>query len=66
MSKELIVSPVSIDLGAKNTGVYFAHYQAGSSIEEIEREGKVYQLEKDKFTLFLYCYHCQTRGQCFQ
>ena len=53
MSKELIISPISIDLGAKNTGVYFAHYPAGSSIEDIEKEGKVYQLEKDKYTLLM-------------
>ena len=55
MSKELkpIISPVSIDLGAKNTGVYFAHYPAGSSIEYIEKEGKVYQLEKDSYTLLM-------------
>ena len=53
MSKEQIISPVSIDLGAKNTGVYFAHYPAGSSIEDIEKDGKVYQLEKDSYTLLM-------------
>ena len=53
MSNKLIISPVSIDLGAKNTGVYFAHYPAGSSIEDIEKEGKVYQLEKNNYTLLM-------------
>ena len=48
-----IISPISIDLGAKNTGVYFAHYEERSSIENIEKEGKVYQLEKDKYTLLM-------------
>ena len=53
MPNNLIISPISIDLGAKNTGVYFAHYSAGSSLEDIEKDGKVYQLEKDKFTLMM-------------
>lgn len=51
--KEKYISPIAIDLGAKNTGVYFAHYKAGSSIGEIDKEGKVYQLEKDKYTLLM-------------
>ena len=53
MSKKRIVSPISIDLGARKTGVYFAHYQAGDSLEDIEKEGKVYQLEKDNYTLLM-------------
>ncbi len=53
MPEKPIISPISIDLGAKNTGVYFAHYQEGSSIENIEKEGKVYLLEKDKYTLLM-------------
>ena len=53
MPKNSIISPISIDLGAKNTGVYFAHYSAGSSLEDIEKEGKVYQLDKDKYTLMM-------------
>lgn len=53
MSGKSIISPISIDLGAKYTGVYFAHYQEGSSIENIEKEGKVYLLEKDKYTLLM-------------
>ncbi|MDD9806897.1 MAG: type II-B CRISPR-associated RNA-guided endonuclease Cas9/Csx12 [Gammaproteobacteria bacterium] len=48
-----IISPIAIDLGAKNTGVYFAHYPAGSSLDEIEKDGKVYQLEKDSYTLLM-------------
>ncbi len=53
MPNRLVISPISIDLGSKNTGVYFAHYQAGSSLGEIEKEGKVYQLEKNAFTLMM-------------
>ncbi len=56
MPKKSIISPISIDLGAKNTGVYFTHYEEGSSIENIEKEdkeGKVYILEKDKYTLLM-------------
>ena len=53
---DTFISPIAIDLGAKNTGVYFAHYKAGSSLEDIkkeDKEGKVYQLEKDKYTLLM-------------
>ena len=53
MSKPKLISPIAIDLGAKNTGVYFAHYPAGSSLDEIEKDGKVYQLEKDSYTLLM-------------
>ena len=54
-----MISPISIDLGAKNTGVYSAHYEAGTKItktttfEDIGGEGKVYCLEKDKYTLLM-------------
>ena len=47
------ISPIAIDLGAKNTGVYFAHYQADSNLADIERLGRVYSLEKDKYTLLM-------------
>ncbi len=47
------VSPISIDLGAKNTGVYFAHYKAGSSPNEINKSGKVYQLDNKSYTLLM-------------
>lgn len=55
MTKETttVISPIAIDLGAKNTGVYFAHYEAGSSPDQIAKQGKVYQLEKDKYTLLM-------------
>ena len=55
MYDKKIISPISIDLGAKNTGVYFAHYLAHTSIENIKEAsmGKVYQLEKDKYTLLM-------------
>ena len=47
------ISPISIDLGAKNTGVYFAHYPEGSSLDKIEKTGKVYQLKKNSYTLLM-------------
>jgi len=54
MSKrQTVISPISIDLGAKYTGVYFAHYPAGSCIHSIEKMGRVYQLEKDDYTLMM-------------
>ena len=59
MSKKTdIISPLSIDLGAKNTGVYFAHYPADYSLDSVnssdfKKSGKVYQLEKDKYTLLM-------------
>ena len=52
MTKKFI-SPISIDLGAKNTGVFFAHYESGAKPEEIEKKGIVYTLEKDAYTLLM-------------
>ena len=50
----LFISPISIDLGAKNTGVYFAHYKAGSSVgDELKPKGKVYQLDDKSYTLLM-------------
>ena len=53
MSKESIISPLAIDLGAKYTGAYLAHYKAYSTIDKIEKEAKVYQLEKNNYTLLM-------------
>ena len=54
MSKDKsVISPIAIDLGAKNTGVYFAHYPAGSHVNEIKKEGRVYQLDQNDFTLLM-------------
>lgn len=53
MTKEKYISPIAIDLGAKNTGVYFAHYSEGSSLSKIERAGKVYQLDEKGYTLLM-------------
>ena len=47
------ISPIAIDMGAKNTACYFAHYKKGSSLSEISKKGKVFHLEKDKFTLLM-------------
>ena len=52
-----IISPISIDLGAKNTGVYFAHYTAGSSLDLFKKQGKkagkVYQLDSNNYTYLM-------------
>ena len=53
MSKTHWISPIAIDLGAKNTGVYYTHYKVGSGLGDIQKDGKVYQLEKDKYTLLM-------------
>lgn len=53
LKKQTFISPISIDLGAKSTGVYFAHYPDGSSIKDIEKSGKIYQLEKNSYTLLM-------------
>jgi len=56
MSKRFI-SPIAIDLGAKNTGVYFAHYPAGSTLGVFEepgtKTGKVYQLDSNNYTYLM-------------
>ncbi len=52
MHKKLIYS-ISIDLGAKNTGVYFASYEERSRVDNIKSEGKVYQLDPNSYTLLL-------------
>jgi len=46
-----IISPIAIDMGAKNTGVYYAKYAQGSSLEEIDKHGDV--LVYDKYTPLL-------------
>ena len=53
MSKPKLISPIAIDLGAKNTGVYFAHYPAGSSLDQIDKKGKVYQLDNQGYTYLM-------------
>ena len=53
--KQNYISPISIDLGAANTGVYMAHYKEWANIKEddIDKKGIVYKLEKDKYTLLM-------------
>ena len=46
-----IISPIAIDMGAKNTGVYYANYKQGSSFDEIDKKGEV--LIYDKYTPLL-------------
>ena len=53
-----IISPISIDLGAKNTGVYYAHYKEGAKPNEkgryeIGQEGKVYIIDDNGYTLLM-------------
>ncbi len=52
-----IISPISIDLGAKNTGVYFAHYPADSPLDVFKdkgaKAGKVYQLDSKNYTYLM-------------
>jgi len=52
-NKKNIIAPILIDLGVSHTGVYSALYEAGSSPQDIRREGVVYNLEKDKYTLLM-------------
>ena len=51
--KSELVSPIAIDLGAKNTGVFFAHYEAGSRLDQIEKSGEVYQLGSNSYTYLM-------------
>lgn len=53
-NRRKIISPISIDLGAKSTGVFFAHYEAGAGIADIEKKrGRVYVLDKASHTLLM-------------
>ncbi|VVM27549.1 hypothetical protein BSPWISOXPB_10521 [uncultured Gammaproteobacteria bacterium] len=38
MSK--IISPIAIDMGAKNTGVYYAKYERGTTFKNLKNTGK--------------------------
>lgn len=49
--KNQIISPIAIDMGAKNTGVYYAKYSPNANIAEIEKHGEV--LVYDKYTALL-------------
>ena len=53
-----IIHPIAIDLGSKNTGVYVAHYPAGTTLlagkpGQLAQRGKVYSLAKDAYTLLM-------------
>ncbi|AJJ46981.1 type II-B CRISPR-associated RNA-guided endonuclease Cas9/Csx12 [Francisella tularensis subsp. novicida] len=48
------ILPIAIDLGVKNTGVFSAFYQKGTSLERLDnKNGKVYELSKDSYTLLM-------------
>ena len=54
--KSSFTSPIAIDLGAKHTGVYFAHFPTGSTLDQVGQSasGKVYSLPEDsKFTYLM-------------
>jgi len=51
--KKKTISPIALDLGAKNTGAYFAHYTENSSLADIEKDGKVYQLDNNSYTYLM-------------
>ena len=56
MSKDLIlmIHPISIDFGAKTTGVYTNHYVKGAKLNSsLNQKVQVYQLEKDAYTLLM-------------
>ena len=57
-SKDGIICPIAIDMGAKNTGVYYAKYEPSDTLEEIEKCGEVLVYDaskkaKDKYTALL-------------
>ena len=54
MSKKIeIISPIALDLGAKNTGAYFAHYKVGDSIDQVQKKGRVYKMEEKNYTFLM-------------
>ena len=46
-----LLAPVAIDFGAKHTGVYYAKYEEGSKLGNIEKEGEI--LEWGNYTALL-------------
>ncbi len=53
VSTNKLISPIALDMGASNTGVYYAKYASGASFEKIEKQGEVLVYEKDKYTPLL-------------
>ncbi|MBC6415658.1 MAG: type II-B CRISPR-associated RNA-guided endonuclease Cas9/Csx12 [Bdellovibrionales bacterium] len=51
--KNDFISPIAVDLGAKNTGVYFTHYKVGSSLDEIQKNKKGIVYKLDNYTLLM-------------
>lgn len=51
-NKNTIISPIAIDMGAKNTGVYFNHFNEGelSSSNEINIKGTTLVIDSNKIT----------------
>lgn len=45
------ISPVSVDFGAKTSGVYYADYPEGAKLDEMDKRGEV--LDYDKYTVLL-------------
>ena len=48
----MVISPICIDLGAKNTGLYLSHYNEGEdpTNDQIDKDGKVIVIDGDKIT----------------
>ena len=54
MNEKIFFSPVAIDLGAKNTGVYMPQYLQGSKIKDIAKSDKRgYTLSHNQLTLMM-------------
>ena len=50
---QLYISPIAIDLGATHNGVYLAHYPAGAVLQDIQKSGHVYHLDRTNYTLLM-------------
>lgn len=52
MTKKLTFSPIAIDLGAKNSGVYMPHYSYGDCLNDI-KDKRAYTLTLNNLTLMM-------------
>ena len=54
MSDKTIISPIAVDLGAKNTGVYMPQYTKGSKLANIkDKSAHALSFDKNKLTLMM-------------
>ena len=47
------IFPVALDLGARFTGVYYAKYNKGASLSEIEKKGEVLLYDSNNYAILL-------------